>query len=98
MRLSNQEKSLLKRFLFGNLNVFAWTSTDMSRVDPSVICHWLSILPEVKPVKQKPRKMNAERLQALNEDVDRLHKACFIWESLYPDWLTNPVLVKKNEK
>ena len=43
--------------------------------------------------------MNAKRLQALNDEVDRLLKTDFIQETLYPDWFANPVLVKKkNEK
>jgi len=39
--------------------------------------------------------MNTEPLRALNEEVDRLLKAGLIRETLYPDWLANPVLVKK---
>jgi len=42
--------------------------------------------------------MNAERLQALSDEVDRLLKACFIREALYLDWLATLVLVKKNGK
>jgi len=43
-----------------------------------IIYHKLSILSEVKPVKQKPRKINAERLLALNNEVEWLLKAEFI--------------------
>jgi len=39
--------------------------------------------------------MNAERLQALNDEIDRLLKADFIRKTLYPDWLVNPVMKKK---
>ena len=39
--------------------------------------------------------MNIERLQALDNEVDQLLKAGFIRETLYPEWLTNPVIVKK---
>ena len=39
--------------------------------------------------------MNAECLQALNDEVDRLLKADFICKTLYPEWLANLVLVKK---
>jgi len=53
--------------------------------------------PEAKPVKQKQRKMNAERLRALNNEVDRLFKVDFIRETPYPDWLASPVLVKKRK-
>jgi len=71
---------------------------NMLGVDPSIICQKLSILPQAKPVKQKLRKMIAERLRALNDEFYRLLKADFIRETLYSDWLANPVLVKKNEK
>jgi len=47
-------------------------------MDPFVICHKLSILPKTKPVKQKPRKMNTKRLQALNDEIDLLLKTNFI--------------------
>ena len=43
--------------------------------------------------------MNAEHLWALSDEVDRLPKAGFIRETLYPEWLANPILIKKkNEK
>src|ERR1700722_10720363 len=67
----------------------------MPGIDPGVICHHLSIREGAKPVKQKARGINAERSQARSEEVDRLLKAGFIRETLYPDWVANPVLVKK---
>ena len=39
--------------------------------------------------------MNNDRGRAISNEVDRLLMAGFIWEILYPDWLSNPVLVKK---
>jgi len=89
------EKVWFKDFLTDNWNVFAQTSTDMPGVNMSIIYHWLLINPEIKPVKQKPRKMNVERCQALSEEVDRLLQAHFIRETHYPDWLSDLVLVKK---
>jgi len=62
--------------------VFTWSPTDMPEVDPSVICHKLSTLSKAKPVKQKPQKMNAKRLRAMNDEVDRLLKVGFIRETL----------------
>ena len=50
----------------------------MPRVETSVIHYKFFILPETTPVKQKPQKMNAERLQALNDEIDQLLKADFI--------------------
>ena len=57
----------------------------MPGIDPEIICHHLSIREEAKPVKQKARRINAERSQALQEEVDRLLKAGFIREALYPE-------------
>jgi len=53
-------KRCFKEFLFNNLDVFAWSPTDMPGIDPAIICHWLAIDPKVKLVKQKPRKMNVK--------------------------------------
>jgi len=39
--------------------------------------------------------MNEERSHAINNEVDRLLQVGFIWEMFYPDWISNPVLVKK---
>ena len=61
---------MFKQFLSNNLDVFAWAPTDMSGIDPAIICHRLAIDPEVRPVKKKLRKMNEERSQAFNEEVD----------------------------
>jgi len=67
----------------------------MPGINPDIICHGLASDPEVRPVKQKSRKMNKERSQALSDEVDRLLQANFIRKTFYPDWLANPVLVKK---
>ena len=50
---NRQEKDQFKEFLSENLDMFLWSPTDMPRVDPFVICHKLSTLPEAKPVKKK---------------------------------------------
>ena len=43
--------------------------------------------------------MDAERYQALKEEVDKLISCDFIKESFYPSSLANPVLVRKpNDK
>ena len=89
------KKIQFKDFLSNNLDVSAWTPTDMLGVDPPIICHWLSINPEVKPVKQKPRKMSVKRCQALREEVDWLLRADSIRKTHYPEWHANPILVKK---
>ncbi|WZZ44281.1 hypothetical protein YC2023_040540 [Brassica napus] len=78
-----------------NLNSFAWTVEDMPGIDINVTCHELNIDPTHKPVKQKKRKLGPERATAVNEEVEKLLKVGSITEVRYPDWLANPVVVKK---
>ena len=97
--LSKEIQKVMSEFLKQNLDVFAWAHSDMEEIDPSVISHRLNIDQSKKPVRQKRWAMNAERYQALKEEVDKLLFCDFIKESFYPSWLENPVLVKKpNEK
>lgn len=68
---------------------------DMVGIDPKIIGHRLNIDPIYKPKRQKWRLMNAKRYSALKEEVDKLIKNDFIHEVHYPDWISNPVLIKK---
>ena len=75
--------------------VFAWSPADMPGVSPEVSQHHLCISPDVRQVKQKPRRLAPERQQVVREEVKRLLAAGFIEEAKYPRWLSNVVLVKK---
>ena len=67
----------------------------MKAIDPSVTTHKLNIDPAFKPIRQRRRKFGPERSKAVNEEVDRLLNAGSITEVKYPEWLVNPVVVKK---
>ncbi|XP_024010428.1 uncharacterized protein LOC112085447 [Eutrema salsugineum] len=45
--------------------------------------------------KNKRRKLGPEKARAANDEVEKLLKAGLITEVRYPDWLANPVVVKK---
>jgi len=47
---------------------------------------------------QKRRKLGPERAKAVNDEVDLLLKIGSIREVKYPDWLANPVAVKKKNR
>src|SRR3954467_12381994 len=89
-------KTKLVNFLRANLDVFAWTPSDMPRIDPEVIAHELNIQPQFKPVKQKKRCLGLDRQMAAEEEVEKLLQAGFIQEITYLEWLANVVLVKKS--
>ncbi|XP_024015869.1 uncharacterized protein LOC112089125 [Eutrema salsugineum] len=67
----------------------------MPGISIDVTCHELNVDPTFKPVKQKRRNLGPERAKAVNDEVERLLKIGSIAEAKYPDWLTNPVVVKK---
>jgi hypothetical protein len=56
--------------------------------------HFLNIRPGSKPVKQQLRRFDEKR-RAIGEKIQKLLAAEFIKEVFHPEWLTNPVLVKK---
>jgi len=85
----------LLSFLKQNIKTFAWSAADMPGIDINVASHDLNVDPTFKPIKQKRRKLGPERAKAVNDEVDKLLKIGSIREVQYPDWLANPVVVKK---
>ncbi|XP_074356818.1 uncharacterized protein LOC141696593 [Apium graveolens] len=59
-QLDEEMRGGLTRFLIANLDVFAWSHSDMIGIDPEVMCHRLNILPNCKGIRQKrrPRLVN----------------------------------------
>jgi len=84
-RLHPQEMTLIKKFLSNNLDVFAWAPTNMPGIDPSIICHKLSIKADAKTANQKPMRMNEKWSGAVSDEVDCLLQANFIRETFYLD-------------
>ena len=48
-----------------------------------------------KTIKQKKRSFAPERQEAIKQEVEKLLEVGFIEEIQYPEWLANPVMVKK---
>ena len=67
----------------------------MSGIPREVAEHSLDIRPNSKPVKQRLRCFDELKHRAIGEELQKLLAAGFIKEVLHPEWLTNPVLVKK---
>ncbi|KAL2533146.1 Reverse transcriptase domain-containing protein [Abeliophyllum distichum] len=96
--LKKSVRSQLTTFLKSNTDVFAWEHVDMEGIDPKLSCHKVNTSPNVKPKQQRRRPLNLEKYEALAKEVDKLLKCGFIRESLYSQWVANPVLVKKNNE
>lgn len=86
------------KFFRQNLDVFAWSYEDIKGIDPEFACHKLYVDPIVQPKQQKRCSLNPERYEELSKEVQKLLHHIFIREAKYPMWISNPILVKKNNK
>ena len=67
----------------------------MPGIPREVAGHTLQILLGSKPVKQRLRRFDEEKRRAIGEEIAKLLAAGFIREVHHPEWLANPVLVRK---
>jgi len=67
----------------------------MPGIPREVAEHSLEIRASSKPVKQRLRRFDEEKRKIIGEEIQKLLTAGFIKEVHHPDWLANPVLVKK---
>jgi hypothetical protein len=89
---------VLVDFLKANLDVFAWKPSDMKGVPREVAKHKLNIKLGSNPVKQHLPRFNDDKCKAIGEEILKLLSAGFIREVFHPEWLANPVFVKKMNK
>ncbi|GJY38561.1 reverse transcriptase domain-containing protein [Tanacetum coccineum] len=95
--LTEKTRSKLCNLLQRSLDIFAWTPTDMTGVPRQIAEHKLNVRKGCPPVRQKKRGQAAERNVAINDEVSKLVTAGIMREVHYHDWLSNPVMVKKND-
>jgi len=86
---------VLVDFLRANADVFAWSPSDMPGIPREVAEHSLEIRAGSKPVKQRLRRFDEEKRRIIGKEIHKLLTAGFIKKVHHPDWLANPVLVKK---
>jgi len=86
---------VLVDFLHANRDIFAWRPSDMPGNLREVTEHTLKIRPGSKPVKQLLRRFDEEKYRAIGEEIVKLLAVGFIKEVHHPEWLANPVLVRK---
>jgi hypothetical protein len=87
---------VLVDFLRANIDIFAWGPLDIPGRPREVAEHALEIRVGSKLVKQLLRRFDEEKRKVIGEEVHKLLKARFIKEVHHPEWLANPVLVKKS--
>nr|GEZ42610.1 reverse transcriptase domain-containing protein [Tanacetum cinerariifolium] len=95
--LTEEGHNKLCNLLQRNLDIFAWKHTDMTSVPRHIAKHCLNIREGCSSVKQKKRGQATDRNQAIQEEVRKLVEARIMKEVHYHDWLSNPVMVKKDD-
>jgi hypothetical protein len=86
---------VLVDFLCANVDIFAWSPSDMPVIPREVAEHALEIRAGSKPVKQRLCRFDEEKRSVIGEEIHKLLEAGFIKEVHHPEWLANPVLVRK---
>nr|XP_015619301.1 uncharacterized protein LOC107279692 [Oryza sativa Japonica Group] len=94
--MGEEEAESILEVLKKNIGIFAWSPVEVGGVSTDLIMHHLAVKPEAKPRKQKLRKMSADRQEAAKAEVQKLLRARVIQEIDHPEWLANPVLVRKS--
>ena len=89
------EVEIMHATLKRNVELFAWTPSDMPGVSPDIITHRLSIFKEARPIAQKKRDYGEEKHLAAKAEAEKLISADFIREARYTTCLANVVMVTK---
>jgi hypothetical protein len=71
---------VLVDFLRTNVEVFAWSPSDMPGILRDVVEHSLDIRAGVRPMKQTLRCFDEEKRRAIGEEIHKLLAAGFIKE------------------
>jgi len=85
--------------LFKEYNdVFSWAYDDLKAYDKMIFQHIIPLREEVKPVKQKIRMMNPKLKALVKIKLEKLKKVGIIYPIIHLDWLSNPMIVRKNTR
>ena len=72
--LSREEIERLRQVLLCNIDVFAWTHSDMTGISPVHASHKLNVTPFAKPIRQRVKRFHPDRHQVIQAEVDNLLK------------------------
>jgi hypothetical protein len=70
----------------------------MPGVPRELIEYSLHVHAQAVPKKQRLRRFAQDKREAIKREIAKLLAAGFIKEVIHPEWVANPVLVKKKEQ
>ena len=84
-------KALFQEFC----DIFAWSYTKITGLDPSIIEHHIDTWLDVAPVCQKQRPIHPSKEATVKAEIEKLRTAIFIYPIAYTTWVSNPVPMNK---
>ena len=79
-QLPSSEKAAFVKFLEDNIDVFAWSTYDVPRIDLEFICQQLNVNLKVTPRRQPPRCSSKEHVEVVKVEVNKLKRVGAIKE------------------
>ena len=93
--LSVEQRERYIKLLKEYVDIFAWSYEDLKTYDTSIIQHKVPLKPNVKPFRQKLRRINPALFPVIEKEVKKLLDAKIIVPLKYSSWVENLVPVKK---
>ncbi|GKD05836.1 hypothetical protein Tco_1180810 [Tanacetum coccineum] len=93
--LSAECRHALIHTLRKNVDIFAWTPSDMTGIPRAITEHIQDTYPHIEPKAQKKRGLAPDRRKVVTDEGNEWLKAGIVRRVRYPTWVANPVLVKK---
>ena len=78
--------------------MFAWSCKDMPGIDPEIAQHHIDTHDHMVPIKKTLRRMRAEWLLKIKEEVTMQLKVGFIKPVHQAEWIANVVPVLKKDR
>jgi hypothetical protein len=82
-------------FLRANRDILTWKPANMQGVPRKLIEHSLNVDPKATPKRQHLRRFADDRRDAIKKELAKLLATGIIREVFHPEWLANPILVRK---
>ncbi|KAL2226765.1 UNVERIFIED_CONTAM: hypothetical protein Sindi_2035200 [Sesamum indicum] len=79
----NEGEMAMIDFLRKNADMFAWSPSNFTGIDPEVIVHRLNVDPMARPVQQRKRTFSSDKNDAIRQEVEKLLKAGYVSEVQY---------------
>lgn len=98
-QLQDQEVEDIKELLLLYRDCFAWSYEELKGVSPKVVVHTIPLTEDVVPKAQRPYRTNPNMAKIVQEELQKLLDAQFIYEIDHFEWVSPIVCVpKKNGK